>query len=114
MSPIYVRQTKQNGSVESMLNGRLQIRDLKINYDTTGGFVVHVEKYKHEYTYRMTSKDLGEYELAEVSWLTGVFRVPVQALNTAYTAWIESDLPLPLSIVGYLWRGNFVQKSRGV
>lgn len=114
LSPIYVRQTKQNGSVESMLNGRLQIRDLKINYDTTGGFVVHVEKYNHEYTYRMTSKDLGEYELAEMSWLTGVFRVPVQALNTAYTAWIESDLPVPLSIVGYLWRGNFIQKSRGV
>lgn len=114
LSPIYVRQTKQNGSVESVQNGRLQIRDLKINYDTTGGFVVYVQKYSHTYSYRMTSKEVGDYNLGYMPWLSGVFRVPIQALNTGYTAWIESDMPLPLSIVGYMWRGNFVQKSRGV
>lgn len=114
LSPIFMRQTKSNGSIESVTNGRLQIRDINFNYDMTGGFVVHVKKYGHEYTYRMTSKGLGEYELADMPLTSGTFRVPVQSLNTSYSLWVESEMPLPLSLIGYLWRGNFIQKSRGV
>ena len=114
LSPIYIRQTKQNGNIESITNGRLQVRDLQINYANTGGFVVHVNKYNHEYIYKMTPKTLGSYTLGKIVEDSGIFRVPIQAVNTGYTAWIESDLPVPLSIIGYLWRGNFVQKSKGV
>ena len=70
--------------------------------------------HSHTYKYTMTSKLLGHTVLGNIEFISGTFRVPIQSLNTAYTVWVESTFPLPVSLIGYLWYGNFIAKTRGV
>lgn len=114
LSPIYMQQKDSTGQLRSVANGRLQIRDLKINYADTGYFYVMVNSRSGSHKYRMTGRHIGKTKLGEMVKDTGIFRVPIQAENTNYTAYIRSDMPLPLSLVSYLWEGTFVAKSRGV
>ncbi|MBS5519651.1 MAG: hypothetical protein KHX13_04880 [Acidaminococcus intestini] len=114
LSPLYMRQASNDGGVKALTNGRLQVRDIRINYADTGGFKVYVKTHGHTYTYTMTSKILGHSVLGEIAFKSGTFRVPVQSLNTSYKLWISSTLPLPLSLIGYLWYGNFIARTRGV
>lgn len=116
LSPIYIHNQTQNGGTESLTNGRLQIRYIKLNYSQTGGFNVYVTTNNNTYTYRMTSRVLGTTSatLGKIPDDTGTFRFPVQALNTNCSITIESDMPLPLSLIGFLWEGSWVQRSKGV
>lgn len=114
LSPIYMRVEEKNGGQKALTNGRLQIRTLKVNYSDTGGFVVYVNSNNHQRSYRMTSKQLNKVKAGELPLTTGTLRIPIQMLNTAYTCSIESDMPVPVSLIGYLWEGNWVAKSRGV
>ena len=117
LSPIYIRKADNNGSTEAVTNGRLQLRNIKLNYSNTGGFVVNVVMSTGKtYTYSMTGRTLGAPSalLGRIAMDTGVFRIPVQAQNTQCAVSIVSDMPLPLSLVGFIWEGNFVQTSKGV
>lgn len=117
LSTFYVHSTYTSGTTKAILNGRLQLRYLHINYDNTGGFNVRVKNHRgKEYFYQMTTRQLGtpETRIGVVPSATGTFKVPLQMLNTSCAISIESDLPLPLSIIGYLWEATFVQKSKEV
>lgn len=117
LSTLYVHSTDSTGSTKAVLNGRLQLRYLQINYNNTGGFTVIVKNHRgKEYSYHMTTRQLGTPEtlIGVVPSATGTFKVPLQMLNTSCSISIESDLPLPLSLIGYLWEATFVQKSREV
>ena len=114
LSPLYMRQATNDGGVKAITNGRLQVRDVRFNYADTGGFKVYVKTHGHTYTYTMTSKILGHSVLGEIAFVSGTFRVPVQSLNTNYKMWVSSTLPLPVALIGYLWYGNFIAKTRGV
>ena len=114
LSPIFMQQKDANGQMRAVTNGRLQIRTLKINYADTGYFYVMVNSRSGSHKYRMTGRHIGRTQLGEQVQDTGIFRVPIQAENTNYTAFIRSDMPLPLSLVSYLWEGSFMAKSRGV
>lgn len=114
LSPLYIRATDNSGGSKVLTNGRLQIRDIRFNYADTGGFTVCVKTHNHTYKYTMTSKVLGHTVLGNNDFVSGTFRVPVQSLNTNYKAWIESKLPLPLSLIGYIWYGNFIARTKGV
>lgn len=115
LSPLYMRQATNDGGVKVITNGRLQVRDIRLNYADTGGFKVYVKVSGRSLrTYTMTSKILGHSVLGEISFVSGTFRVPIQSLNTSYKVWISSTLPLPLSLIGYLWYGNYIAKTRGV
>ena len=117
LSTLYLHSTSSSGTTKAILNGRLQLRYLHINYDNTGGFNVIVKNHRgKEYSYQMTTRQLGtpETRIGVVPSATGTFKVPLQMLNTSCTISIESDLPLPLAIIGYLWEATFVQKSREV
>ena len=117
LSPIYVLRTDSNGSYRAVLNGRLQLRYLKLNYDKTGGFVITVSNDRGtEYSYQMTTRQLGTPQtlIGTVPSATGTFKVPLQMLNTNFNIAISSDMPLPVALIGYLWEGTWVQKSRGV
>ena len=117
LSTLYLHSTSSSGTTNAILNGRLQLRYLHINYDNTGGFNVIVKNHRgKEYSYQMTTRQLGtpETRIGVVPSATGTFKVPLQMLNTSCAISIESDLPLPLAIIGYLWEATFVQKSREV
>ena len=116
LSPIYKHST--NGqSIETTLTGRLQLRYIRLNYADTGGFTVNV-KYGSGRTcsYVMTARNIGEGNaiLGALPDATGIFKFPVQSLNTNVEINIDSTLPLPLALIGFLWEGSFVERSRGV
>ena len=113
-SPVYLRQKDENNTLRAVVNGRLQVRDLKLNYADTGGFVVHVKSHGHTYTYPMTARHLGTTTLGKIQDETGVFRIPVQCLNTACEITLDSDMPLPVSLLNFVWEGSWAAKAKGV
>ena len=73
-----------------------------------------VKSHHHTYTYTMTNKEIGQMVFGAVTFDTGSFRIPVQALNTAYELTIESNMPFPVSLIGFMWKGSFVPRTKGV
>ena len=116
LSPIYRHSTKEQ-SIETTLTGRLQLRYIRLNYADTGGFTVSV-KYGsgRECKYVMTARNIGENNaiLGALPDATGIFKFPIQSLNTNVEINIDSILPLPLALIGFLWEGSFAARSRGV
>lgn len=116
LSPIYLHTTTQTGTI-TVLTGRLQVRYIHLNYANTGGFTVKVHYHGgRECKYVMTARNIGldTATLGRTPDDTGIFKFPVQALNTNVNIDIDSELPLPLSLVGFMWEGSFVARSRGV
>ena len=118
LSPIYLHSQDAKGSnTNTVLTGRLQVRYVHLNYADTGGFTVTVKYHGgRTCTYKMTARNIG-LDTATLGRLpddTGIFKFPVQSLNTNVEIDIDSDLPLPLSLIGFLWEGSFVARSRGV
>ena len=116
LSTIYIKQSNDNG-VQSMLDGRLQLRKIYINYASTNSFNVYVntfDKEKYDYEFNDTSRVLGTNaaKLGEVTFSTGKFPVPIQCENTNCEIVIESDAPTPLSLIGASWVGNYVRRTR--
>ena len=116
LSPIYLHTTTQM-STYAVLTGRLQVRYVHLNYANTGGFTVKVNYHGgRECKYVMTARNIGldTATLGRIPDDTGIFKFPVQALNTNVNIDIDSELPLPLSLVGFMWEGSFVARSKGV
>ena len=116
LSPIYMHRETQTGT-SAVLTGRLQVRYIYLNYANTGGFKVKVHyKGSRECEYVMTARNigLGTATLGRTPDDNGIFKFPVQALNTNVNIDIDSELPLPLSLVGFVWEGSFVARSKGV
>lgn len=116
LSPIFIHVEK-NEKTETSLTGRLQLRYIRLNYANTGGFMVSVRYVGgRKCQYVMTARDITKEQtiLGHVPTDTGVFKFPIQAQNTDVTIDIDSALPLPLSLIGFLWEGSYVQRSKGV
>lgn len=116
LSPIYLHTTDKT-TTATILTGRLQVRYVHLNYANTGGFKVKVHYHGgRECQYVMTARNIGldTATLGRTPDDTGIFKFPVQALNTNVNIDIDSELPLPLSLVGFMWEGSFVARSRGV
>ena len=64
----------------------------------------------------MTGRVIGtnSSQLGRVPMETGIFKVPIQCLNTNADIQIKSDMSYPLAVINLLWAGTWVQKSRGV
>lgn len=117
LSPIYMHSIDSTKNQSTVLTGRLQLRYIRLNYADTGGFKVTVRYHGgRECSYVMTARNIGleTATLGRIPDDTGVFKFPVQALNTNVDIEIDSELPLPLSLIGFLWEGSFVPRSRGV
>lgn len=116
LSPIYIH--KNDGSSTSLvLTGRLQVRYIHLNYAHTGGFKVNVTyNGGRKANYVMTSRNIGLSSgvVGKTPLNTGVFKFPVQSLNTNVNIDIDSKMPFPLSLIGFMWEGTFVARSQGV
>lgn len=114
LSTILVKMDK-NGSVTSMNEGRLQLRQFWFNYSNSGYFKVIVNMMdKDKYVYENTSRVLGTLNntFGKMSFTTGSFKFPVQSLSTNCVISLETDAPLPISLIGAGWIGNYIRRSR--
>lgn len=114
MSPIMVKQS-DNGSTQALIEGRLQLRQMWFNYADSGYFKVTVDiKDKQAYVYEYTSRLLGTRFniLGAMPFTTGSFKFPIQAKNENVNIYLETDTPLPVSLVGAGWIGNYQRRTR--
>lgn len=114
LSTLYVKSVTDSG-VEAMLEGRLQLRQLWINYANSSYFVVKVDvSDKDSYEYVNTGRILGtaSSSLDKMMFSTGKFTVPVQSLNTNCRITVETDAPAPVAFIGAGWIGNYVRRTR--
>lgn len=114
MSTIMVKQSN-NGSTQALIEGRLQLRQMWFNYADSGYFKVTVDiKDKQAYVYEYTSRLLGTRFniLGAMPFTTGSFKFPIQAKNENVNICLETDTPLPVSLVGAGWIGNYQRRTR--
>lgn len=114
MSTIMVKQS-DNGSTQALIEGRLQLRQMWFNYADSGYFKVTVDiKDKQAYVYEYTSRLLGTRFniLGAMPFTTGSFKFPIQAKNENVNIYLETDTPLPVSLVGAGWIGNYQRRTR--
>lgn len=114
MSTIMVKQS-DNGSTQALIEGRLQLRQMWFNYADSGYFKVTVDiKDKQAYVYEYTSRLLGTHFniLGAMPFTTGSFKFPIQAKNENVNICLETDSPLPVSLVGAGWIGNYQRRTR--
>ena len=114
MSTIMVKQS-ENGNTQALIEGRLQLRQMWFNYADSGYFKVTVDiKDKQPYVYEYTSRLLGTRfnVLGSMPFTTGSFRFPIQAKNENVSIILETDTPLPVSLVGAGWIGNYQRRTR--
>lgn len=114
MSTIMVKQS-DNGSTQALIEGRLQLRQMWFNYADSGYFKVTVDiKDKQAYIYEYTSRLLGTRFniLGAMPFTTGSFKFPIQAKNENVNICLETDTPLPVSLVGAGWIGNYQRRTR--
>lgn len=114
MSTIMVKQS-DNGSTQALIEGRLQLRQMWFNYADSGYFKVTVDiKDKQAYVYEYTSRLLGTRFniLGAMPFTTGSFKFPIQAKNENVNIRLETDTPLPVSLVGAGWIGNYQRRTR--
>lgn len=114
MSTIMVKQS-DNGNTQALIEGRLQLRQMWFNYADSGYFKVTVDiKDKQVYVYEYTSRLLGTRFniLGAMPFTTGSFKFPIQAKNENVNICLETDTPLPVSLVGAGWIGNYQRRTR--
>lgn len=115
VSPLFVRAQSQQGNVEALLEGRLQLRRFWFNYADSGFFTVYVDiKGKNRYAYGNTGYNIGTDRavFGQRKLATGKFEVPIQAENQKATIILESVMPEPVAIIGAGWIGNYNRKTR--
>lgn len=114
ISEIMVKTEDRNGGVKANTQGRLQVKSFWVNYADSGYFKITVTHLgKGEYKYEMTARTLGASEniLGSLPVSTGTFTVPVHGDSREVEVIIESNTPSPLSLIGYGWEGNHVERS---
>lgn len=114
MSTIMVKQS-ENGNTQALTEGRLQLRQMWFNYADSGYFKVTVDiKDKQAYSYEYTSRLLGTRfnVLGAMPFTTGSFKIPIQAKNENVTISLETDAPLPVSLIGAGWIGSYQRRTR--
>lgn len=115
-SEIMIRKQGDNGVV-AYPEGRLQLRHFWVNYEDTGYLKAVVEHFnKATYEYEMTARLLGsgKNKIGLTALETGQFKFPIQSISSNCAVTIESDLPMPLALIGAGWEGLYYIRSRRI
>ena len=115
-SEIMIRKQGDNGVV-AYPEGRLQIRHFWVNYEDTGYLKAVVEHFnKATYEYEMTARLLGsgKNKIGLTALETGQFKFPIQSISSNCAVTIESDLPMPLALIGAGWEGLYYIRSKRI
>lgn len=117
LSTIMIKQRGQSGiTVED--EGRLQLTRMKLNFNESGYFEVHVDHNdpRDNHTYYHTARILGSgvNKIGELPFETGSIILPLMSVNTNCIISIQSKAPTAISLVGYSWEGNYVKRTRSI
>lgn len=115
-SEVMIRKQDDNG-VTAYTEGRLQLRNFWVNYENCGYIKAIVECFdKETYEYVMTARLLGSgrNKIGLTALETGQFKFPVQSLSSNCSISIETELPMPVALIGAGWEGVYYKRATRV
>jgi hypothetical protein len=115
-SPITVKVAQGNAQKSDTI-GRLQLRNMVLNYADSGYFKVLVNPLNRgTYEYVFTGKTLGlpSTTVGGINLDTGLFKFPILSRNIEVGIEVMSDAPLPVSLLSADWEGMYVKRSKTV
>ncbi len=115
MEAEFSKQYMQDGE-SAILNGRLQMRDMRLAYVESGYFKVEViprlrDTKTYEFTGRVVGDDNNVVGSAAIDDL-GTFRFIVNSNGETCRILVKNDTPFPSVITSASWRGFFNEISR--
>lgn len=116
LSPITVKVAANNAQKSDTV-GRLQLRNIQVNYSETGYLKARVTPSgRSTYEYIFSGKTLGlpSATIGSAELSTGLFKFPILAQNTEVNIELSSDAPTPVSLLSADWEGMYVKRSRSV
>jgi hypothetical protein len=99
------------------LQGRLQIRTLKVAFEDTGAFKVYVSNHgRDDFIHTFSAKTLGALSsiLGQGGIETGDLRVPVMSRNTQSRITLVSTQPTPATFLSASWEGYLVKRNQTI
>lgn len=117
LSKLVIRSPVSGGGIKVETGGRTQVRSIAFSYSETGYMKALVTpEARQTFTYTFAGKLLGtsSAEIGGLSLPTGTWTVPVMTRNTTVDITLESDMPLPVSILSADWEAFFVKRSQSV
>jgi len=114
-SKLLIKQSADDGSTTTEDIGRLQLRRAWVNYEDSGAFDVVVDNGSQPYTYTMAGGNLGSsIETGQLNKGTGQFKFPIAGDAKRQDVFLFSSTPVPLSIIGSGFEGNYIRRSSGI
>lgn len=116
-SEVMIRKTDDNGGSTAYTEGRLQLRNFWVNYENSGYIKAVVECFdKNTYEYEMTARLLGSgrNKIGLTALETGQFKFPVQSLSKNCSISVETELPIPIALIGAGWEGVYYKRATRV
>ena len=113
MSPQYVRESSGRGLV-AITSGRYQIRNISLNYETSGYFQVEVTPNGRDTSYSFMNGYVIGTATSKVgvpAISSGTIKVPVSCRNTDFTLDIKSSSHLPMYIASAEVEGYYHNRS---
>jgi|GEM_PF-6852037 len=108
LSPWYLKNTRQT----TILEGRLQIRNIAVQYKNSGSFDIEItNKGREPRLVEWTNNIIGQVRIGEQRMQSGKFKTGVrgQNINTKIRIISNSYLPIQITAVGY--EGAFTQRA---
>lgn len=115
-SPITVKQ-QVGQATKSDTVGRLQLRNMQINFSDTGYFktlVTPTGRSTKTFIYSGKTLGLSSATIGQLELDTGKSQFPILAQNTGVEIELNSDSPLPCSFLSADWEGFYVKRSKGM
>lgn len=116
MSPQYVRENSGRGLV-AITSGRYQIRNISLNYETSGYFQVEVTPNGRSTSYSFMNGYIIGTATSKVgvpAISSGTIKVPVSCRNTDFTLDIKSSSHLPMYIASAEVEGYYHNRSQRI
>lgn len=116
-SKFFVKSQAPGGGVISNDDGRLQIKNLFINYSRAGYFEVSSTPYGRPTSRRIFSGRTvgsGSARTGSIELTDGRFTVPVLCRNTYASITIHTDSIIPCGFTSAEWEGNYTPRAKRI
>lgn len=113
-SELYLRTSTGGGGQTAVGDGRLQILNMSVTYDSTGFFTAKVTpQARNTYEYKFTGRILGATSavIGEVPIESGTYRFPIMGRNTHVKIELTNDSYLPCAFQSAEWEARFTMRS---
>ena len=111
----FIQQADNQGSVISIKEGRLQIRNWSVSFNDTGYFTTEVAPVGRDVSQSTyTGTIIGSGLLGTINLEDGDYTFAVQSENDKLTVTIKNDSHLPSNFINASWQGYYVTASQRV